>query len=269
MKPPPLLGLHHITAITGDAQANLDFYTQTLGLTLVKVTVNFDDPGSYHFYYGDETGSPGSIVTFFAWPRAKSGVVGKGQPTGFKLSTPQTTTERDIDGIAVDASVARPARLLHADLQSANVDASNAFATEQLGLTDNEGDSNGTCYFLSDDQTISITDYGRVPGRLGAGVIHHIAFRTENPETQRHWRDHLLGHGVNVSPVMDRDYFTSIYFREPGGVLFEIATDGPGFGVDEDEPGTTLKLPTMYEPQREKIEAVLPTITLPNGKTLP
>src|SRR5947199_399052 len=180
-----LLGIHHVTAITSDTQRNVDFYTGLLGLRLVKVTVNFDDPGAYHLYYGDEVGHPGTILTFFAWPGVPRGRPGTGQVSAGAFTIP------------------------HASLD---------YRTQRLLL----------------------------------GGIHHVAWRAATDAQQLSWREALSLQGVDVTPILDRQYFHSIYFREPGGVLFEIATDPPGFTIDEpvEHLGSQLKLPPWLEPAR-------------------
>src|SRR5438034_713596 len=204
-------GLHHVTAIASDPQRNLDFYVGLLGLRFVKRTVNFDDPGTYHFYFGDGRGTPGTILTFFPWPGARRGIRGSGQieATAFAIST----------------------------------------------------DSVG--YWLERFKQQHVTGMGRV----AAGSVHHIAFRAKDKHEQLQWREHLVDLGYNVTPVIDRTYFHSIYFREPGGVLFEIATEPPVFTLDEklEELGTHLRLPPWMESARSQIEKILPPIQVPVG----
>ena len=282
--PAKILGLHHVTAITADAKANHDFYVNTLGLRLVKQTVNFDDPTSLHLYYGDETGSPGSIVTFFVHTGLPRGVVGAGEvgelfyevPDHAKLRDNVTWAELpDPDGLRVRVVTGNPEtdeqrlRLSQvvAYLPSVGFDASAAFLEKHLGFTDaNPNVARIERVHLS----LSANDYA-APVRLeantgrhrpGAGTIHHIAFRIATEDEQLALREELVAAGVNVSPVMDRQYFKSIYFREPGGILLEVATDGPGFAVDEDAStlGTKLCLPPQFEAHREQLEQVVPWI---------
>lgn len=309
----PLSGIHHITAITGDAQQNFDFYTRILGLRLVKKTVNFDDPTSYHFYYGTEHGAPGTILTFFAWRGATPGRVGSGEIGAFALSVPRGSLSfwnkhltrhnietrtlttfsdnaiafRDPDNIElelVESDDHRPAwknenvpfeysiRGIHSAIMVVR-DASQTtnFLQETMGFhfvdeesgharfasSDESGDK-GAATFL--DVTQSATSQH---GQMGAGTVHHLAFRISDDKAQQSWREALLKQGFGVSPIMDRSYFRSIYFRAPGGVLFEIATDAPGFLIDEDWKtlGKSLKLPPQYENIRAQIEAVLPPLT--------
>ena len=234
-----LLGLHHVTALAGDAQANLDYYTQVLKLRLVKRTVNFDDPGTYHLYYGDHHGSPGTLLTFFTGfqrqPKRGSGQIVAVEPPGLHSVT------------LCETAVEPTARLL-----------------EMLGFV--AAGAEGNLYRFELQGGVGRVNILHEPeaerGRLGAGAIHHVALRVAGEAEQLEWRERLMAAGVHVSPVKDRLYFHSIYFREPGGVLFEIATDGPGFLIDEpaDSLGSSLCLPPWLEPGREGIEARLPPL---------
>ena len=278
-------GLHHLTAIAGDAQTNHDFYTGPLGLRLVKTTVNFDDPGVYHLYYGDGAGSPGTILTFFPYGRAVPGSRGAGEASAVTLLVPEGSldfwaarlpgskrhgdvlTAYDPDGMELrliegSETVAVPwkgmpvpperavVRMHSIELTPTDPRATEGFLRDRMAL--------------SDPPYLSVRDLGPEALRPhpSAGTIHHIAFRTADAETQRKALRDLTAAGVRASDVRDRNYFTSIYFREPGGILFEIATDGPGF--DDDEPfetlGEVLKLPPEHEPHRERIEAILPPL---------
>jgi catechol 2,3-dioxygenase-like lactoylglutathione lyase family enzyme len=310
-----LPGLHHVTAITADAQKNVDFYTGVLGLRLVKLTVNFDDPGSYHLYYGDELGRPGTTMTFFAWPGASRGRLGPPQVTatafavpassldywserlnehGVKVeSQPQRFGERhlhfhDADGMPLDlVAVEKPPgqpwtagsvpidhaiRGFHGvTIGEEGYETTAKLLTELMGFTSVGGEGNRFRYAASGgDNFASIVDIVCTPdarrGDLGAGIVHHVAFRTPDDAQQQTWRSQIAARGLNVSPVMDRSYFHSIYFREPGGVLFEIATENPGFTIDEpaDALGTSLKLPPQYEAYREEIERFVPSLRLPS-----
>jgi glyoxalase family protein len=316
-------GIHHITAIAGDPQHNLDFYTETLGLRLVKRTVNFDDPGSYHFYFGDNIGSPGTIITFFPWPGARRGARGSGQVTTVSFAVPHNSmafwkerlrathvvTEEiagrfgeetirflDPDGLMLQLVVS-PSEVegsRHETLKAAPRDPSTplrfaqddkifGFAaptlevrkpektedllTEILGFEFVAEENNrrrfrgrGSNASAEIDLVSSATGFGQI----AVGTVHHIAFRAADDEEQLRVREQLVARGLNVTPVIDRQYFHSIYFREPNGILFEIATDEPGFLIDEsaDELGETLKLPPVYEANRDEIERVLPTIHL-------
>jgi glyoxalase family protein len=307
-------GIHHITAMAGDPQANVDFYTRALGLRLVKRTVNFDDPGTYHFYYGDETGRPGTILTFFPWGAgALRGRIGNGQVsvTGFaipagsmgywveRLSARGVSFDgpagrfdesaisfRDPDGVALElveaASDARPGRssgdvppehavrgFHQATLSLEGFERTAELVTGSLGFRRLGESGNRFRYTAGDGAPGTILDLvcepGRSRGAMGAGAVHHIAFRAATDEVQRALRDRLIEHGYDVTPVLDRRYFRSIYFREPGGVLFEVATDAPGFLIDETpaELGTRLKLPPWLEDARARIETRLAPISLP------
>ncbi|MBV8570649.1 MAG: ring-cleaving dioxygenase [Acidobacteriaceae bacterium] len=303
-----LLGIHHVTAITGDAQRNLDFYSGVLGLRLVKRTVNFDDPSSYHLYYGDLAGSPGSLVTFFAWPGAKPGRAGTGEavaltfeisersldwwrerlhsfrvavteehrfgsrllsfadPDGMRLELVGTAGPHDFrhwphSGIAKDHAISR----IHGvTLSVVSVDTSVPLYTQTLGFT-NAIEQPERARFTVGTSFVDVVSNASARGQMGSGTIHHVAFRAPDDASQSEWRSKLTQHAVGVSPVMDRKYFHSIYFREPNRVLFEIATDGPGFAVDEplEHLGESLMLPAGYEIQRPRLEQMLPQLTLP------
>jgi len=313
-------GIHHTTAIAGDPQRNLDFYTETLGLRLVKRTVNFDDPGSYHFYFGDNIGSPGTIMTFFPWPGARRGARGSGQVTTVSFAVPQNSMafwkERlranhviaeeitgafgnetirflDPDGLVLQLvaipgevegsrgsylkgsaagslDVARDDRIggfVAPTLEVRRPNQTEKLLTEILGFefVAEEGNrrrfrGNGATASAEIDLVSSEAGFGQI----AIGTVHHIAFRAADDDEQLKMREQLVARGLNVTPVIDRQYFHSIYFREPNGILFEIATDGPGFLIDEqaDALGETLKLPPIYESNREEIERVLPAIHL-------
>jgi glyoxalase family protein len=306
----PIVGLHHVTAIASDPQRNLDFYTQVLGLRFVKRTVNFDDPGTYHFYFGDDTGTPGTILTFFPWPGTPRGRRGAGEiiatafsiPVGSmsywreRLSSKGIATEEDIyfggthlsfsdpDGMAIELVEHAEAQPVTAPRYS-DVPTEHAiqgfFGTTLLELSlmrtqallgtmgyrklDEEG--NRSRYAPEGDARGRfldiVVDKDAQPGRMGAGTVHHIAFRASDDSAQLDWRQEL-GRNVSVTPVQDRTYFHSIYFREPGGVLFEIATDAPGFLIDEpgESLGEALRIPEWFEPQRNQIEGRIQPITL-------
>ena len=302
----PMTGLHHVTAISGPPQANVDFFTKLLDQRLVKKTVNFDDPGTYHLYYGNETADPGTILTFFPFAGAAPGRPGPGMASAFgysvgasvfdhwtaevadrggRVSDPverfgqAVVTVTDPDGAAVEL-VAEPGdhgpaeggfhsvTLWLDDLgptQRLLVDhmgyveqghETTADGTERLRLQV-PGTARGTVVDL-------LRRDGARWGVQGKGSIHHVAFRATDNADQLDWRDRMLGAGMQVTPVIDRQYFNAIYFREPGGVLFEIATDPPGFTRDEplETLGQALKLPEQYEPIRDRIEQILPRITL-------
>ncbi|RYG67136.1 ring-cleaving dioxygenase [bacterium] len=313
-------GLHHVTAIAGDPQRNLDFYVGTLGLRLVKRTVNFDDPGTYHFYFGDGPGSPGTILTFFPWPGARPGRKGTGEveATTFAINPDSVgywTDRLKTEGIftqQVDSRFGSEViRFLDPDGMTLELIASSSIGgvepwadspvpvehslqgfhsvtaavegyertarllTETFGyqLTAEEG--NRFRFTAQSDATSpgQIVDLLCIPdtrhAASGAGSVHHIAFRALDDAQQREWRQEVANLGFSVSPVMDRTYFHSIYFREPGGVLFEIATDPPGFTLDEtiEELGTHLKLPPQYESGRSRIEQILQPIQVPTKES--
>jgi glyoxalase family protein len=296
-------GIHHITAIAGDPQLNLDFYTETLGLRLVKRTVNFDDPGSYHFYFGDNIGTPGTIITFFPWPGARRGVRGSGQVTTVSFAVPRNSMafwkERlrathviaeeiegrfgsnalrflDPDGLQLElvasaneeSSSERAIRGFAAPtLEVRNPEKTEKLLTEILGFEfvaeeNNRRRFRGSGSNVSAEIDLVSSEAGF--GQIAAGTVHHIAFRAADDDEQLKVREQLAARGLSVTPVIDRQYFHSIYFREPNGILFEIATDGPGFLIDEpaDALGETLKLPPIYDSKRNEIERVLPTIHL-------
>jgi len=315
-----LLGIHHITAITGDAQRNIDFYTRILGLKFIKLTVNFDDPTSYHLYYGDRVGSPGTALTFFVWPGGNPGRVGVNQAMTIAFSITERSLgfwiERFISrGVAFEKhkdgrfrdnllSFKDPDGLMLELVADTSVDNPHAYAGYGVpqehairgfhSVTLLEDGFESTDRFLRDSmgyqqvaQEGSIFRYrissagggvgahidvrsapDFVRGEMGTGIIHHVAFRAASDAAQAVWHAKLKGTGANVSPIIDRKYFHSIYFHEPGGVLFEIATDGPGFTIDEaeDRLGTSLQLPAMYEAHRAEIEKILPKLHLPTNE---
>lgn len=310
------MGIHHITAIAGDPQRNLDFYSGVLGMRLVKLTVNFDDPASYHLYYGDELGHPGSILTFFPWPGGRPGRQGTGQIGTVALAVPpaslgfwierlighsvryegptrrfdeQVLSFKDPDGLLLElVATSRvgttapwtegPVSPEHAirGLEGATIwedgDLGTAdFLTKTLGF-EPVGDEGNLLRFQSADVGAgTVVDLRRAPGFWrgagGVGTVHHMAFRAHDDQAQLDKKVEIENQGYDITPVIDREYFHSVYFREPGGVLFEIATDPPGFTVDEPvaELGTHLKLPPMYEASRAQIERVLPPLRLPHA----
>lgn len=309
-----IAGFHHLTAIVGDPQQNIDFYTRVLGQRLVKQTVNFDDPGTYHLYYGDGEGAPGTILTFFPWPHAPQGRRGTGQIVTIAFSIPATALDYWVDrlsqhGVAITGPTARfneqvisfldphglslelvahqgvglrsgwengPIPEVYAirgfssiTLAETNQEQSAAMLTEVLGFRPLQQEGNRFRYEVGAGGPGTLVDVLSQPdqprGRIAVGTVHHVAWRAEDDAHQLAWRQRLLNSGHDVTPVLDRQYFHSIYFREPGGVVFEIATDPPGFSVDEstEELGTHLKLPEWLEPHRFKIEEVLPQIHIP------
>ncbi len=309
-------GIHHITAIASDPQRNLDFYAGTLGLRLVKLTVNFDDPSTYHLYYGDEIGRPGSLLTFFAWPGGERGRQGTGQASVVAFGIPSASLGFWIErllaqGIKYEGPTRRfdepvltltdPDGLLLELVATARVMSTTPWADGPLppehairglhGVTLWEDGDSGSADFLAETMSfapgaeesgllrLQSNDFGvgtvvnlrRAPGFWrgagGVGTVHHVAFRAASDEAQLMKRAEIEAQGRGITPVIDRQYFHSVYFREPGGVLFEIATDGPGFLIDESrsELGTQLKLPPMYQPSRDQIEGVLPPVRLPQA----
>lgn len=310
---PPILGLHHVTAIASDPQRNLDFYTEVLGLRLVKRTVNFDDPGTYHFYFGDESGTPGTILTFFPWPGVARGSRGAGQVEVTSFSVPEpslkyweqrllaagTPVERsgkrfseevltfaDPDGLRLELvahseSVATdrpwtkgavPAEQAIRGFYSVTLCEKKVEVTagvlEAMGFRKIAEEGNRFRFGTGKGGAGARADVLSVPeathGHIAAGSVHHVAWRVTDDASQKSWRNRLIDKHLNVTPVMDRCYFRSIYFLEPGGVLFELATDPPGFATDEpmDALGEALKLPPWLEPRRKHIEQVLPPIQL-------
>jgi len=305
-------GIHHVTAITGDPQANVDFYAGVLGLRMVKRTVNFDDPGSYHLYFGDEIGRPGGIMTFFGWPGSSSGRRGTGQLTqtafsvapesfGFWMARlrsrgieaepslrfgDEVLSFPDPDGLALEFVVGadddrapwgggsvppehgiRGFRAITVTVASA--DPTAALLTGPMGFEAGGREGNRSRFISAHGARAGTVDVLETPraveGIVAAGTVHHVAWRTPGDEEQHDWRAALIAAGRDVTHVYDRRYFHSIYFREPGGVLFEIATDGPGFTLDEPaaELGAQLALPPWMEESRPAIEAHLPPIRLP------
>jgi glyoxalase family protein len=308
-----LKGIHHVTAITGDAERNLRFYSELLGQRLVKKTVNFDDPSSYHLYYGDRLGTPGTLITFFVWPSAGRGRRGVGEPVSLTYEVPTgalswwkkrfasanleveelgnifgspTVRVTDPDGMQIELAETPTPReteywaggnipkefairsIRGITLAHRSLTASASLYTDQLYFHES-GEENGHHRFLVGDTPERsfidvIAPATLTRGSMGAGTIHHVAFRTTSDETQGEWLKKIQKLGLNASPVMDRNYFHSIYFREISGVLFEVATDGPGMSIDEpaDHLGETLALPRMYEGMRTRIEQQLPPLAV-------
>jgi glyoxalase family protein len=296
-------GIHHVTAIVGDPQQNLDFYTKVLGLRLVKLTVNFDDPGTYHLYFGDRAGKPGTIVTFFPWPNAPRGRQGSGQATAICFATGAGAISGWMkrltsQGVSVQGPIKRfgqdvlaftdpdglpleiigcskgddPAILgFHSiTLSEVGYEATAEILGNGFGMIKNYEEGNRFRYNVPDGGIGTAVDVLCQPdsrsGTMGVGTIHHVAFRAQTDECQKLWRQKLTQMHLDVTPVLDRQYFRSIYFREPGGVLFEIATDPPGFATDEtvEQLGHRLKLPPWLEPNRAHIEGILPKLQLPS-----
>ena len=303
-------GIHHVTAIARDPQQNVDFYTKVFGLRLVKQTVNFDAPHIWHLYYGDEHGSPASILTFFPWPGVSRGREGSGLTTATSFSVPEASLGfwtkhlaglkidwswgkdssghdlievRDYDGMRLqlvgtigdarsgwDGVAEIPAehavRGLHSvELSEAQIDPTAGMLQNLLGMNlASESSGKANFQMATGESGAKVEVLGGVADRglQAGGTVHHVAFRAPDLPTMELWQQELLGRGVGVTEIMDRQYFKSIYFREPGGVLFEIATDDPGFDIDEPllELGKKLKLPPWLEPSREQIQQSLPEI---------
>lgn len=224
----------------------------------VKKTINFDDPGSYHLYYGDRGASPGTIVTYFAWPQASLGRPGVGSITSFGLSAADPQVSADPDGVPLDVTAGPSPALESITMTVRDAEPSERFMAEVLGFSP-AGEGRLKCGAAT---VRLVGDPSGAPVRMGPGCVHHVAWRVASDEDQLRWRERLLAAGVPVTPVRDRQYFHSIYFNEPGGILFEIATDPPGFTLDEtqDELGSGLKLPPWLESSRAQIEAVLPPL---------
>src|SRR5918912_4258924 len=326
-------GIHHVTAIASDPQKNIDFYTQVLGLRLVKLTVNFDDPTRYHLYFGDELGRPGTILTFFPWPNAPKGRRGTGQVVATSFLIPenaidfglnrlteggvgftrpakrfdneeQVITFYDPDGLELELVAHKsaedrmnniwkgsPIPIEHAirgfysvTLSEEGYERTASVLTDELGFVHTHQDGNRFRYEIPIEPSSSkdikeeeeeklrganIVDVLCLPytqqAAVGIGSVHHVAWRTPTDEQQMVLRKKIVKAGLNATPVIDRLYFHSVYFHEPGGVLFEIATNPPGFTVDEkeEELGTHLTLPKWLEPMRKDLEKVLPPVRLP------
>jgi glyoxalase family protein len=305
-------GIHHVTAIARDPQQNVDFYTTSLGLRLVKQTVNFDAPHVWHLYYGDEHGSPSSILTFFPWPGVQKGRDGAGMTSVTAFSIPAESLgfwSRHLSALGIETSLTTntahhdvlelrdhdgmrlhlvgttgdtrsgwdgvgniPAehaiRGLHAvELSESAIDPTAHMLHDLLGMT-HSGENAGRASFAMADGSsgaqVEVVGGVHDVGMQAGGTVHHVAFSAPNLATMELWQQELREQGVSVTEIMDRQYFKSIYFREPGGVLFEIATDEPGFATDEPllELGRTLKLPPWLEPSREQIESSLPPISV-------
>ncbi len=305
-----ITGIHHVTALADDAQKNVDFYAGVLGLRIIKKTVNFDEPSIYHLYYGNEHGHPGTVMTFFPYPRLRRGRHGKGQltVTSFSVHTngldywlkrlkkfnvdysaPQTRfgneiflTFKDIHGLGLELVFNNedqrtgftygPVPLEHAIKGFYGVTLSVEGYERTAGLLLNSmnhdllSESGNRFRYSASGKPGDYIDILCVPdalrGKAGSGTVHHVAFATLNNITQSEIREKLLVNGLNVTPVLDREYFRSIYFREPGGILFEVATQPPGFLIDEElsNLGKALKLPIWIEPARAEIEKVLQPI---------
>jgi glyoxalase family protein len=236
-----LAGLHHVTCVCSDAQRTTDFYRDGLGFTLVKKTVNFDDPHSYHLYFGDETGSPGSLITFFEWPRAERGRLGRGTLESIGLVCPAVSSEQEVED--PDGLRLRLVPGTRAALQD----------VVAIGNPDLYGG------LVDEDAPLTFAPPVEETALIGAGITHHIAWRAADDAEQEAWRERLAELGLRPTAQQERKYFRSIYFRMPDALLLEIATDGPGFLIDETPTrlGQILSLPPWLEPERETLEREL------------
>ncbi len=312
-------GLHHLTAIASDPQRNLDFYAGTLGLRFVKQTVNFDDPGTYHLYYGDASGRPGSILTFFPWPNARRGRVGAGQVAETQLAIPtgalafwlQRLTEQQIafqgptrrfdgetvltfadhDGmplalVATDAAAAQPGwdggvgvpesmsiRGMHAvTIWVHRLPETSSVLTGPLGYREFANNALVRRYAVGDGLPGELIDVRELPtgpgGTGGAGTVHHVAFRAADDDAEFGIRSQVSAAGLQITEQIDRTYFRSMYFREPGHVLFELATDAPGFAIDEspEHLGEALQLPPQHEHLRDMLKDRLVPLRRPGAE---
>jgi glyoxalase family protein len=312
--PASVPGVHHVTAITGDVQRNVDFYVGVLGLRFIKRTVNFDVPDTYHLYFGDRVGTPGTAMTFFGWPHLPWGPQGTGQVLAVSFQVPPSSLDfwegrlrelkveawrdrrfgsdlialRDPDGILLelvgDSSDERwvpwTEGPVHPDREIRGfhsvglcleaTEPSARFLTETLGFREVDQAAGRTRYQTGEGgphALVELLEWPDAPaGRETTGTVHHVAWRAADDAHQLAWREALIGAGREVTPVIERKYFRSIYFREPGGVLFEIATDRPGFTVDEpvEALGSALQLPPRYEDRRENLRFNLPDIEVPS-----
>jgi glyoxalase family protein len=324
-------GIHHVTAITGNPQRNMEFYVNNLGLRLVKLTVNQDDPSSYHLYYGDELGRPGTILTFFNWPNIPKGYRGTSEVAATSFLIPedsisywierfkntqiqfrgpykrfeneQVITFNDPDGLELelvahksskdrDANIYKegPIPIEHAirgfysvTLSERGYEQTASVLTDELGFIPTHKDGSRFRYEIPAGESAreggekelggaNIVNVLCLPNTqqafIGIGSVHHVAYRTPSDKQQQVLRQSIVRAGLNATPVIDRFYFHSVYFQEPGGILFEIATNPPGFAVDEkpEELGTHLVLPPWLEATRKDIEKILPKVHLPKKK---
>ena len=310
-------GIHHVTCITGDVQKCVDFYVEVLGLRFVKKSINQDLPDTYHIYFGDRLGSPGTAMTFFGWPTWPAQRVGSGQVTTVAFAVPERSldywakrlssmgrqaargrrfgadviTLADADGIEVElvgesnddgwapwkegpVPVEHAIRGFHsATMTVAEAAETIEVLTRTMHFAELAREGRRTRFETGGGGPDAILDVIESPdapaGEESIGTVHHVAWRTPDDGAQVAWRERLLDAGRNVTSVIDRWYFTSIYFREPGGVLFEIATDSPGFTIDEpaEKLGTTLSLPPWFQVRRDRLDDILPPIVVPTTAT--
>lgn len=291
--------IHHITAIVGDPNENLKFYRDVLGLRLIKQTVNFDDPGVYHLYFGDYNDTPGTVITFFPWTNDNHGRKGSGQVGRIAFRVPKGSLDSwkehlitqdiqvettqlfgkptlefdDIHGLELaiveGREIADNNEIVgfHGSvLLSSNPDGTKELLTELMGLNELaiSGDNHHFETVGEEKHHIITSIPPQARGRFGIGTVHHIAWSVPDMDDLKAWQDKLMSSGFGVTEVRDRNYFNSIYLSEKGNVVFEFATDGPGFDVDEDKDslGTSLKLPEQYEYRREEYETLLPKLDI-------
>ena len=324
-----VFGIHHVTAITGNPQRNMKFYVDNLGLRLVKLTVNQDDPTSYHLYYGDELGRPGTILTFFNWPNVPEGHRGTSEVAATSFLIPEDSVSywtnrfknkqiqfrgpdnrfeneqvisfNDPDGLELElvahkSSMERetkvwkegPIPVEHAirgfysvTLSERGYEYTASVLTDELGFVPTHKDGSRFRYEIpsrasagkEDIDGARVVDVMCLPytqqANIGIGSVHHVAYRTPSDEQQQALRQSIVKAGLNATPVIDRFYFHSVYFQEPGGILFEIATNPPGFTIDEkaEELGSRLVLPPWLEPDRKSLEKILPKVDLSSLST--
>ena len=330
-----IFGIHHVTAITSDPQKNIDFYTNTLGLRFVKLTVNQDDPTSYHLYYGDESGRPGTILTFFHWPNLPRGHRGTAEVAATSFLIPNDSIEywidrftnqrikfdgptkrfesekvitfQDPDGLSLELVAHESAKDRNANLwkggsipvkhavrgfysvtlSEVGYERTSSVLTDELGFIPARHEGGRFRYEIPAKASSTTSVQGEETGGgakivdvlclpdqrqavMGTGSVHHVAFRTPTDEQQKILRHNIVQAGLDATPVIDRFYFHSVYFREPGGVLFEIATNPPGFTIDESEEdlGTHLVLPPWLESVRKDLVKILPPVRLPRKKAI-
>lgn len=304
------MGIHHITAIAGKAQKNFDFYTRVLGLRLVKKTVNFDDPQTYHLYYGDEQGSPGTIITFFPWENIVSGRRGTRQateiaysvssdsfdfwlkrfeennvihnkvskkfgqnyltfidPDGLKFELTANDSDKRVPWYTEEVTADNAIKgFFNVSITASDIKPTAAVLTDIFGYRLADKEVNRYRYLNDSVDSANIVDLVEVPGEhvghVAGGSVHHVAFRVKDEVSLMYFREKIIAAGMHITEKIDRNYFYSLYFREPGGVLFELATDNPGFTVDEsiDKLGNELKLPAQYERYRGTLEQSLPEL---------
>jgi glyoxalase family protein len=324
-----VFGIHHVTAITGDPQRNIEFYANILGLRFVKLTVNQDDPTSYHLYYGDEVGHPGTILTFFNWPNIPKGQRGRSEVAAVSFLIPensigywidrfkqkkieyrgpsrrfeneQVIAFNDPEGLNLELAAHNsskkrdlnvwkggPIPIEHAirgfysvTLSEGGYERTASVLINELGFVSTQQDGSRFRYEIPSKESTLEEDMGGAnivdvlclpytqQAVIGIGSVHHVAYRTPSDKQQQVLRQIIVRAGLNATPVIDRFYFHSVYFQEPGGILFEIATNPPGFTIDEkvEELGTHLVLPPWLEPDRKSLEKILPKVDLPSLST--